>query len=140
MPLFYEEGHHISKEQYEIIYNIAYSISESIIANESVMYNGGSSKYNNQTYSIIRCITNAPLSLYYERKGKHWYKIGQNYNDLYFSFNEDPLKVNADINADIMEEPIYIDEIMGEGHKLIFLLKNGVHSLLILLSKLYEST
>lgn len=135
LPLFNGERHIISKEQYEMGYNIAYFISESITANESIMYDGGSNKFDDQSYAIIRCITNAPLSLYYERKRSHWYQIGQNYNDIFFSYYDPPIRVKSEID----EEPIYIDEISGEGDKLISLLKNGTYSLYVLLSKLFQS-
>lgn len=135
LPLFNGDSHAISKEQYEMANNIAYSISESIIANESLMLNGGSTKYNDQTYAIIRCHTNAPLSLYYERKWRDWYQVGQNYNDTVFSFYDPPLMAKTEIE----DGPIYIDEIIGEGDKLISLLKNGTHSLYVLLSEMFQS-
>lgn len=135
LPLFKGESHFISKEQYEMAYNIAYSISESITANESIMFDSGSNKLDEQSYAIIRCVTNAPLSLYYERKGSHWYQIGQNYNDIFFSFYDPPIRVKAEID----EEPIYVDDLWGEGDKLISLLKNGTYSLYVLLSELFQS-
>lgn len=135
LPIFNGVSHSISKVQYEMAYNIAYSISESIIANESLMFNGGSTKYNEQTYAIIRCQTNAPLSLYYERKESHWYQIGHNYNDNVFSFYDPPIRIKTEID----EGPIYVDEFFGEGDKLIRLLKNGAYSLYVLLSEMFQS-
>ena len=49
-------------------YNIAYSISESITANESIMFDSGSNKLDEQSYAIIRCVTR-DIQLMAMRKG-----------------------------------------------------------------------
>lgn len=136
LPLFNGESHIISKEQYEMAYNIAYSISESITANESIMFDGGSKKFDDQSYAIIRCVTNANLSLYFERNNNQWYEIGQNYNESVFSYYDPPFLRDM---SEICEEPIYIDEMIGNGENLIFLLRKGTHSLFMLLSEMFQS-
>lgn len=107
IPSLNGEIHHITKELYEMAYNIAIIISDGISVNEKLLFNGGVSKYNGEDYAIQRYQTNDVGALYYEKREGTWVLIGENYAGEVFKYFENPIKVD-NLNE---KELIYILDI-----------------------------